>query len=122
VQSEYGWADSVVLDTPVCRLRQIVANIEDRLKAHRLRQEQIEEWHVRSLAQVIVSSSMADPKSKKALMGEVSKLSLQMTSADSDKPTSPADVPPEVFIEQGSQVADNPNGSIERHRQAFGAR
>jgi hypothetical protein len=106
---------------PVCTLRQTLASIEARLKDEWLRQERIEEWHVKTLAQAIVSTSMADPKSKKQMLAEVAKLKIGMSEAlGEEQSEAKKEVPLEVFIEQGSQVADNGAGSYEQLRQMFG--
>jgi hypothetical protein len=119
VQAQYGWTDEQVLDIPICRLRQIAATVEARLKSERLYHQTITEWQTRTLAQFIAATVQMEKKGQKnPLMAEASKIRLRL-EGDDDESLSGDDVPPEVYIEQGSQVAQNDNGSYERLRSAF---
>jgi hypothetical protein len=109
------------METAVCRLRQMVANIEARRKAARQHQQTIAEWQTRTLATFIAATVPQEKKgAKNPLLEEAQKVRLQMEGEESEDDKA-KDVPPEVFIEQGSQVAQNRNGSYERLRRAFGA-
>lgn len=104
-------------------MRQQVANIELRRKAERLRQQTIAEWQTRTLATFIAATVPMEKKGQKnPLLDEAQKVRLRMDGDEEEDRRSSADVPPEVFIEQGSQVAQdrNGNGSYERLRRAFG--
>jgi len=114
VQSEYGWDDERVLDLPVCRLRQIIANVESRRKSLRLYNNTITEWQTRTLAQFIAATV---PEGGKALQKEAAKIRLRV---EDEKGSADDDTPMEKYIEEGSQVADNAVGSYERLMQGFG--
>lgn len=114
IQSQYNWTDEEVLNLHLCRALQIMEVIERRKKDERLHNQTITEWQTRSLAVFIAASSMSPSKK---LIAEAQKLSLDLedSKGKSDKHT-----PPEVFVEQGSQVALNAPGSYERLVAGFG--
>ena len=115
VQSQYGWSDRAVLDLPVCRLRQITANIEFRRKNERLHRNTITEWQTRTLASFIAATVDTQGK-RNPLAEEADKIRLRV---EDKKGKADSDVPMEVFLEQGSQVAENPAGSFERLARGF---
>lgn len=117
MQSEYGWRDEEVMETAVCRLRQIVANIESRQKGERQYQQTITEWQTKTLAAFIAASVPMEKKGQKnPLLDEAMRISLTFEGDEALV----KDVPPEVYVEQGSQVAQNKNGSYERLKAVFG--
>jgi hypothetical protein len=101
---------------PVCRFRQIVANIESRQKTRRLYDNTITEWQVRTLAQVIAATVPVEKGKKNSLADAAAKIRLRL---EDDGGKAENDAPPEVFIEQGSQVAENAPGSYERLLAGF---
>lgn len=111
MQAEYGWDNEYVLELPVCRLRQILANIENRQKALRLHNTTIAEWQTKTLAQFIAASV-----GSKDLQKDAAKLRLRMEDDEGNSD----DTPMEKFIEEGSQVAKNAPGSYEYLRRGFG--
>lgn len=117
IQSEYGLVHDDVLEMPVCTLRQKIANIEDRLKYDRLHTQTIAEWQTRTIAQFIAASVPLEKGQKNPLIPAADKIRLRMEDESGE---SPSDVPPEVFIEKGSQVAENAPGSFERLMGGFG--
>lgn len=117
MQSQYGWDDEQILDMAICRLRQVVANIEARLKASRLREQTIAEWQTKTLAQFIAATVATDKGKKNPLAEEAAKIRLRL---EGDDGKADSDVPMEKYIEEGSQVAENVEGSYERLMQGFG--
>lgn len=108
------------METPVCLLRQQVATIESRRKSERLLQQTIAEWQTRTLAQFIALTVPMEKKGQKnPLLEEANKIRLRLDGEDEEE-ESKKDVPMEVFIEEGSQVAQNKNGSFEALTRAFG--
>lgn len=106
------------MDLPVCRLRQIVANIDDRKKSERLYASTIAEWQTRTLAQFIAATVPLEKGQKNPLADEAAKIRLRL---ENDKGKADNDVPIEEIIEKGSQVAQNQPGSFERLMGGFGA-
>lgn len=117
MQSEYNWTDDVVLDLPVCRLRQIIANIEARKKATRQHHTTITEWQTRTLAQFIAATIPVEKGKKNPVADAAAKLSLRI---EDETGNSDDDTPMEKYLEEGSQTADNGTGSFERLTAGFG--
>lgn len=117
VQSEYGWLDETVLDLAICRLRQIVAVVEERKKYERLHLQTIAEWQTRTTVQFIAATVPVEKGKKNPLADAADKVRLRL---EDEKGESPSDVPIEEFIEKGSQVAENAPGSFERLMGGFG--
>lgn len=101
----------------VCRLRQAVANIEARRKGERQYRNIIAEWQTRTIAQFIAATVPVEKGKRNTLAEEAEKIRLRL---EDEKGTSESDAPPEVFVEEGSQVAKNAAGSYERLMAGFG--
>lgn len=123
--SEYGWTFNYVLDLPICSLRQMAETIKVRVKANRQHAESLIEWQTRVLAQFMAGAAPS-PEQSKALSKAADKISIKGGEADTVgervKPGEASD--PDVYVEQGSQVAADRNGvgSYERLSGRFGAK
>lgn len=106
-----------MLDLPVCRLRQIVAVIQERQKFERLHLQTIAEWQTRTTVQFIAATVPIDKGKRNPLADAADKVRLRLE--EDDKPESPSDVPIEEFIEHGSPFAQNAPGSFERLMKGF---
>lgn len=76
ISFEYKWSDDVILDLPLCRIRQIMANIHLRKKEDFKIQASVAEWQTKVLASFIVSSGMADEDGRTQLHDAIRELSL----------------------------------------------
>lgn len=122
ISSQYNWTDERILDLPICRIRQIVKDIEKRLKAERLRQDLVLEWQTRTLAAFISGTVRVEKGSKNPLLEAVKDIKLVQ---DPGKPKAVEKQPSEEhslewIMEHGSPTADNSTGSFERAMQGFG--
>ena len=97
-------------------MRQITANIEERLRDTRLREASLIEWQTKVLAKFIAATVPTEGK-KNPLADAADKIRLRMETEDG---ISESDAPPEVFVERGSQVAENKAGSYESLLSGFG--
>ncbi len=111
--------DEVVLELPIARLRQIVANIEDRVSAERKLQATFFEWQTKTLASFIAATVPTEKGKPNGLLKEAEKISLNL---DGEAETLEKQVinDPSVFVEQGSQSVSNRVGSYERLMGGFG--
>lgn len=75
----------MVLELPVRRLRQVTAAIRRRMRAEQLFQATLIEWQAKTISSFVVAVSMADPKGKKSLMGELEKLTLLRDAPEKPK-------------------------------------
>ena len=116
IASEYGWKRDYILDTPICTIRQTIANISARQKATRTYDRKIAEWQTRTISQFVAATVPADSGGKQ-LAVQASKIHLRMEDgkgvADDDRSI-------EQVIEEGSVQAENRNGSYERLMSGFG--
>ncbi len=120
IQSEYGWSDERVLELPVCRLRQIARSIEDRLKAVSREHRDVVDLQTRAVVTFIAGTVRVEKGKRNHLLEQANKFKLFADSADPSGVQSTDSVDrPEVFVEQGSQVADNRPGSFEALMQGF---
>jgi hypothetical protein len=103
-------------------MRQIVKDIESRQKAQRLRRELVVEWQTKTLASFIANTVQV--KGSNPLLKAVDKVRLVdkkelegMTQQSGPKPEDD----PEIYVEQGSQIAESRNkpGSFEALLQGF---
>lgn len=117
IQSEYGWTDEVVLEMPICTIRQKVANIEFRLKAQRTRKNTITEWQTRTIAQFIAATVPVEKK------GAVNKLAEEASAIrlriENDEHEADTDRPYDEIFEMGSQTNNNKPGSYEHLMSRF---
>lgn len=104
---------------PICTLRQKIAVIEDRRKQERLYTKTIAEWQTRTLAQFIAATVPTDKGKTNKLAQAAEKIRLRL---EDDEGAADDDTPMDVFIEEGSKVAENPTGSFERLTSGFGGR
>lgn len=116
IASEYGWRREEILDTPVCTIRQHLANISARLKAVRIHDHKIAEWQTRTISQFVAATVPADSGGKQ-LAAQASKIHLRM---ENDKGVADDDRSIEQIIEEGSVLAENRAGSYERLASGFG--
>lgn len=93
-----------------------MANIEARLKANRLHHGSIVEWQTRTLVQFISATVPVEKGKKNPLAAEADKVRLRL---EDDEGQADNDAPPEVFVEQGSQIAENAPGSFEKLMGGF---
>ncbi len=104
---------------PICTLRQKIAVIEDRRKQERLYTKTIAEWQTRTLAQFIAATVPMEKGKPNKLAEAAEKIRLRLEDDDGQADD---DTPLEVFIEEGSKVAENSAGSYERLMGGFGGR
>lgn len=76
ISSEYGWSDEQILDTPVTRLRQVVAAIYRRQKWALRARGALVEWQTKALASVIAATVPIAQGKKNPLMDYALGLSL----------------------------------------------
>lgn len=111
ISTEYGWTDERIFDLPICRLRQIIKTVEERRKAQQKVKNALLEWQTKTLA-MFVAHTVQVPKGKSnPLLKAVDKISL---NKDEKRDNSAVEADPEVFVEEGSQTAQNHIGSFER--------
>lgn len=122
IQAEYGWRDEEVLDLPVCRLRQIAANIEFRIKANRDSKNSIVEWQTQTLATFIASTIQMERKGQKNPVLEAALKIRLDTGEKGGQRGSADDTPIEDIIENGSRTAENSAGSYEKLMAGFSGR
>lgn len=115
ISSEYNWTDEYILDIPICRARQIAANIEARRKDEFRQQALLVEWSTRSIVQYVAATVPTAKGKSNELLKSASKLRLLLKGEDDSSPESSPELAPEEFVEDGSQVATERNraGSFE---------
>lgn len=122
IEAEYHWTDEVVMDLTVRRVVQILASIRERHRVLRLERHAVTEWQTKVLAGFI-ANTVPIPKGKKnPLVAEVSKIKLVSDDDRAEFASGPKpEADPEVFVEEGSQVAADRNraGSWERLHRGF---
>jgi hypothetical protein len=106
------------METAICRLRQIAATIADRQKAKRTYDETLLEWQTKTISVFIASTVKVSKGKKNPLLAAAEKISLKAKKIANGKTSTKKDADseaynPEVFVEQGSQLADNAAGSYE---------
>lgn len=124
ISSEYNWTDETILDLPVCRARQIAAVIEQRQRAVFQQQANLTEWSTRVLAEFIAATVPVSKGKSSDLLKSAQKLRLTFVGDDSSREDSgPPAVGPEVFVEEGSQIATERNraGSFEALMHGMGS-
>ncbi len=102
VASEYGWSDDQILDLTVARLRQIVQAITVRQASFDKRNRAYITWQTKELSSFIAAAGSSSAEQADALMGAVSKISMD-----------PADE-----VEEAPK--ENLPGSYERAMSLFG--
>ena len=129
MSAEYGWADKVIWNLPLCRLRQITAAIQQRRFLQQRREDGRFSWLARSLGRYIVNGYMSEAKDKKEALEEVSMLAFDdiegamlglVIPEQAATPASgkAADIDPNDAIARA--LAKNSNGSFERLRGMVG--
>lgn len=100
------------------RLRQITAVIEQRQKAQRLHRGALIEWQTKTLASFIAATVPVEKgKGGNPLAKAAEKVRLRL---EDDEGVADNDVPMEVWLEEGSQTAENSEGSFEQLMRGFG--
>lgn len=108
-------------------MRQIVKSIEHRTKLTYLRSDMVVEWQTKTLANFIANTIKVPPGRTNQLVKAVDRIKLvDIKEVDGSIPYTPEQVTqqaddPEVFVEQGSQVAEERNGvgSYEKLMRGF---
>lgn len=112
----------MILDLTVRRTRQIIDSINERRRLHKFERETVTEWQTKTLA-AFIANTIPVPKGKvNRLAKEVDNISLVNEKDLKKYAGSPApETDPEVFVEEGSQVAEerNSRGSWEALHQGF---
>jgi len=122
ISAEYHWTDEHILDLTLRRVVQILAAIKERHRVIRLERHAVIEWQTKTLASFIANTVPVAKGKTNKLVAEVRNIKL-VNEDDrekfSNKPAPDAD--PEVFVEEGSQVAVDRNkpGSWERLHRGF---
>jgi len=111
ISSEYGWTDEQISEISVARARQILATIELRIKASFAQRASLTEWSTKRIVEFIAATVPTQQGKTNKLLDYAQKVSLGLFKEDSQKEEE--EVPPEVFIEKGSQKAENSPGSFE---------
>jgi hypothetical protein len=122
IASEYSWTDDIIMDLTVRRTVQILKSIQERRKVAKLERDLAIEWQTKVLAGFIAGTVPVEKGKKNPLAAEVRNIRLVSDQikeefAGPEKP----EADPEVFVEEGSQVAAERNkvGSWERLHQGF---
>lgn len=115
------------MDLPVCRMRQIVKSIEQRTKLQKARDDMVVEWQTKTLANFIANTVKVPKGKQNPLVKAVESIRLvdMKELEDGTIPYTPEQIDPAddpaVYVEQGSQVAEQRNspGSFERLLNGF---
>lgn len=122
IASEYHWTDDYILDLTVRRIIQILESVKERHRVLRLERNVVTEWQTKVLAGFIANTVPTAKGKKNPLVAEVSKIKLVSDKDRTDFSSGPKpEADPEVFVEEGSQVAADRNkvGSWERLHRGF---
>jgi hypothetical protein len=122
ISAEYGWTDEMILDITVRRLRQILETIKERHRVRKLERDMVTEWQTKTLAGFIANTIPVPKGKSNKLAKEVDNIRL-VNQEDLKRAAGPQgqEADPEVFVEEGSQVAEerNSRGSWEAIHQGF---
>ena len=127
ISSEYGWTDDQILDTPICRIRQIIAAIEHRRNLQFRQQAQLTEWSTKRVIEFVAATVRTEKGKRNPLLEQAQKISLHLDD-DGDDSSQEKNAPQderslEDIMENGSAVAEKLNepGSFETLMQGFRA-
>ena len=110
------------MELTVRRTVQILDAIKERHRLRRLERHSVTEWQTKVLAGFIANTVPSKKGRKNPLLAEVSNIKLVSDEDRAEFTSEPApEADPEVFVEEGSQVAADRNkaGSWERLHHGF---